>query len=155
MTERTCAGTVLYAEDEPDDIFFMRRAFSSEGIAGYLRCVTDGGEVIAYLQGEGAYADRTSHPMPVLVLLDLNLPVCSGFDVLSWIRSQAHTRDLPVIVFSSSGHGGDRTRAQQLGATDYLLKPSSGLSFLEAARCICDRWLIREVSISPSPPASA
>ncbi len=124
---------LLYVENEDDDVFFMRNAFNRLGIAGYFHAVSDGDQAISYLAGLPPYDDRELHPIPSMVLLDLNLPVRSGFAVLEWLRSQPHFRTLPVVVFSSSGRLEDRQRAEQLGASDYLLKPNSGAQFIELA----------------------
>lgn len=134
---------VLYVEDEPDDVFFLRSAFRAVQVAAELRDVGDGRSAMAYLAGEGDYADRVRHPVPALVLLDLNLPILSGFEVLRWIRAQPPLRELPVAVFSSSGRPEDRRLATELGAQDYIEKPASGLQFREVARALRVRWLQR------------
>jgi CheY-like chemotaxis protein len=103
--------------------------------------VDDGEKALAYLAGVPPYADRTVHPLPTLILLDLNLPLRSGFEVLAWVRAQPELRDLPVVIYSSSGRPEDRARATALGATDYLLKPSSGMGFVTVARQVKEGWL--------------
>lgn len=132
---------VLYAEDEPDDVFFMRAAFKRAGLPRELHAVGDGEQAIGYLAGHGPYSDRERHPPPDLVLLDLNLPIRSGFEVLAWIRSQADLRGLAVVIFSSSGRPEDRNRAAELGATAYLQKPMSGGEFVAIAQLLGERWL--------------
>ena len=132
--------TILYVEDEADDIFFMRMAFERERIAVDFRSVSDGARAMAYLAGDPPYDQRSSPPLPTLVLLDLNLPLRSGFEVLEWLRRRAEFQQVPVVVFSSSGRPEDRARAQGLGATEYLLKPSSGLQFGSVARAVATHW---------------
>jgi CheY-like chemotaxis protein len=132
---------VLYAEDEADDVFFMQAAFKRAGVERLLHAVSDGEQAIGYLAGTGPYADRELYPLPGLVLLDLNLPGRSGFEVLAWLRSQPTFRDLTVVVFSSSGRPEDRAKAAKLGATEYLLKPASGGEFTNTARLLRERWL--------------
>jgi CheY-like chemotaxis protein len=132
---------ILYVEDEADDVLFMQAAFRRLGLAAPLQAVADGQQAISYLAGEGAFSDRATHPLPAVVLLDLNLPLCSGFEVLQWIRSQPQFGRLPVIVFSSSGRPEDRRRAAELGASDYALKPSSGMQFSDVVRALRDAWL--------------
>jgi CheY-like chemotaxis protein len=128
MTHRA----VLYVEDEADDVFFMERAFRKAGLTHTLYAVRDGRQAIAYLAGEQPFT-RQTHPLPCAVLLDLNLPQISGFDVLSWVRAHPELRTMPVVIFSSSGRREDRERAEKLGATHYLLKPISGLEFVSVA----------------------
>jgi CheY-like chemotaxis protein len=133
--------SVLYVEDEPDDVLFMHVAFRRAGVLAPLHCVSDGQQAVSYLLGERPYDDRTRHPFPSVVLLDLNLPLLSGFDVLHWIRRESPCRDIPVVVFSSSGRAEDRHRAEGLCASDYWLKPASGTQFENAARQLNERWL--------------
>lgn len=132
---------ILYVEDEADDAFFMRTAFKKAAIALPLHIVDDGEKAVAYLAGTRPYDDRAQHPLPDLVLLDLNLPLRSGFEVLEWVRGQPDLRHLPVVIYSSSGRPEDRARATALGATDYLLKPSSGLDFIRVAQQVKQTWL--------------
>lgn len=131
-------NTILYVEDEPDDVFFMRSAFRRVGAPCDLRVVEDGAKAIAYLAGEAPFAVRSEHPLPQTLLLDLNLPLRSGFEVLQWLRNNPAFRDLKVFVFSSSGRPEDRARASQLGANGYLQKPSSGAGFVEIARQVTE-----------------
>lgn len=135
------AKTVLYIEDEPDDVLFMRVAFKRLGLQATLHSVSDGRKAIAYFAGEPPYSDRTEHPLPSVVLLDLNLPVVSGFEVLKWLKQQAEFKDVPVVIFSSSGRPEDRARASELGASEYLLKPASGLEFPDIVEGFRQRWL--------------
>ena len=137
------SSRVLYVEDEEDDVFFMRNAFRKLGVQDRFHAVQDGALAISYLAGQAPYADRAQHPLPTFVLLDLNLPIRSGFEVLEWLRSQPQFKSLPVVIFSSSGRLEDRQRAEQLGATEYLLKPTSGSQFLEMARQLTETWMAK------------
>jgi CheY-like chemotaxis protein len=130
-------AAVLYVEDEEDDIFFMRRAFAKAGCADAFHAVKDGKRAITYLSGENGEC-----PSPQVILLDLNLPLVSGFEVLEWIRRQPHFQSLPVIIFSSSGRPEDRSRAEALGANDYLLKPASAEDFVSVASDIVRAYAI-------------
>jgi CheY-like chemotaxis protein len=132
---------VLYVEDEPDDVFFMQRAFDRASIDHSLVTVADGQQAIEYLAGTGCYNDRRAYPLPSLVLLDLHLPIRSGFEVLEWLRQQRVLETVTVVVFSSSGRPEDQEKAQALGASAYIIKPASGLDFTETARELRERWL--------------
>jgi CheY-like chemotaxis protein len=133
--------SVLYVEDEPDDVFFMQRAFKAAAIGHSLITVGDGQQAISYLSGSGCFGDRTTYPLPSLVLLDLNLPERSGFEVLEWMRQQSELNDVTVVIFSSSGRPEDLQKAQTLGASGYFIKPPSGLDFTDIARQLHERWL--------------
>jgi CheY-like chemotaxis protein len=120
-------GTVLLVDDSPDDVFLVGRAFRQVGIPNPLVVVGDGDQAIQYLKGEGIYADREQFPIPVLVLLDLNTPRVTGFEVLTWLRQDPDFRHLPVIVLTASTYSPDVTRAYQLGANSFLTKPTDFL----------------------------
>jgi CheY-like chemotaxis protein len=145
MSARQDKPVLLYVEDETADVLFMRRAFERTHLGWHLCTASDGCQAIAYLLGTGQYADRQLHPKPNIVLLDLKLPLVSGFDVLAALRSQTEYHNLPVLIFSSSGRAEDRTRASELGANGYILKPSSGIDFnhtvaeLRTFYSACDR----------------
>ena len=79
---------VLYAEDDENDVFFMERAFSKLQLRDALRVVPNGRAALEYLSGAGVFADRTKHPLPELLLLDVKMPEMSGLEVLKWARAR-------------------------------------------------------------------
>src|SRR5215213_4835322 len=96
------AKRVLIAEDDPSDVFFLKRAFGLAGVPAVLTFVRDGQEALHYLDGESRYADRKAFPLPDLMLLDLKMPRLDGFDVLNWLRQQPGLKRLLVTVLTSS-----------------------------------------------------
>lgn len=80
--------------------------------------------------------------MPALVLLDLNLPQMPGFEVLAWMRNHPDYARTPVVVFSSSAREDDRVKAKELGANEFVAKPSSGLKFGEVVEGLREKWQI-------------
>jgi len=115
---------ILLVEDREDDVFLVRRAFEKAYLLNPLQVVRNGEEAVAYLKGEGTYANRAGYPLPSLILLDLKLPGMDGFDVLRWIRQEPNFGSLPVIVLTSSEQIRDVNRAYQLGANSFLVKPT-------------------------------
>jgi signal transduction histidine kinase/CheY-like chemotaxis protein len=134
-------GTVLYVEDEQTDALFMCTAFSDKGLASAFRLVSDGRAAIEYLSGTGKYADRKEYPLPTVVLLDLNLPQVPGFDVLKWMRNHPDFLATPVVVFTSSVRQEDKVKATELGANEFVAKPSSGMRFGEVVEGLRQKWL--------------
>ena len=132
---------VLYVEDDPNDAFLLKHAFAKAEIPTRLQIVTDGQDAVDYLAGVGAFADRSRHPMPRLVVLDIKLPRKTGLEVLAWLRAQADLRGLPVIMFSSSGQPGDVELANRLGANSYVVKPAALEDWLAFAKTIRTFWL--------------
>jgi CheY-like chemotaxis protein len=116
-------NTILLAEDEDDEAFLLQRALKKAAITNPVQRVKNGDEVIEYLCGAGRFADRAQYPPPVIVLLDLNMPKKSGFEVLEWIRQQPALRALAVDIFSGSSRNEDIDRALRLGSNLYLKKP--------------------------------
>ena len=80
--------TILLVDDSEDDLFLMRHAFRAAEFNAPLQFVHNGEEAIAYLKGDGAYADRHKFPLPAVMLLDLKMPKKDGFAVLAWVRAQ-------------------------------------------------------------------
>ncbi len=88
-------GTILLAEDDPNDVILFQRAMERASLSvDSLKVVRDGEKAISYLSGQGLYADRDLYPLPTLLLLDLKMPRKSGPEVLSWIRKQPQLRYL-------------------------------------------------------------
>lgn len=132
---------LLLVEDNEDDAILMKRAVRNSGLKAEVQLLTDGQKAIEYLDGRNGYADRQTFPFPTLVLLDLKLPKVSGFEVLAWIRSQPELRMLIVIVLTSSNQPSDITRAYELGANSYVLKPPQFQQLLELCRALDRYWL--------------
>lgn len=137
----TNEGTILLVEDNSDDVFFMRRAFKAADIGNPLQVVSDGSQAIQYFRGLGKFADRETYPLPVLVLLDLKMPIRDGHEVLEWMRLRKQFRTAVVIVLTTSQEMSDVTRAYRLGANSYLVKPSSPPELVEQVRAIKRYWL--------------
>ena len=116
---------VLVVDDCDNDALLMRIVFERAGLVEPLQFARDGLEAIAYLRGEGAFADRVKFPLPTVMLLDLNMPRLNGFEVLAWIRQQPGLKRLRVYVLSASGRAEDIRRCCDLGANAYLLKPGT------------------------------
>lgn len=130
-------AAVLYVEDEENDVLFMQRAFLKSGIANPLHVARDGEQALAYLQVASG-----SGELPCLILLDLKLPLMSGFEVLDWIRNSQCFRSTPVCVLSSSDQPRDIERSKQKGADEYQVKPSSPSQLHSFAEWLRRRWPI-------------
>ncbi|TCV87438.1 response regulator [Sulfurirhabdus autotrophica] len=134
--------TLLLVEDDPNDVMLFRRAMDKSKMANPLQLAKDGEEAVAYLSGEGLYADRNTYPLPAIMLLDLKLPRKSGLEVLEWLRDQPGINRLPVVVMTSSKESTDVGRAYDLGANSYLVKPVSFETLLEMVKVLGLYWFI-------------
>jgi CheY-like chemotaxis protein len=113
---------LLLVEDDPNDAFFLSRAFRRIGVDDTLIVAKDGQEASDCLMGRGAYRDRESFPVPDVIILDLKLPRMNGFEFLSWLRHSI-MRAIPVVVFTASADPKDIELARALGVVSYLVKP--------------------------------
>ncbi len=137
MAERS--AVILVVEDDPNDVFFLKRALRKVQVGQRLKVVRDGETAIHYLAGSGPFSDRRRHPLPCMVLLDFKLPKASGLDVLRWLRSRRELADLPVFMISSSGEQSDRSAAQRAGVDAYRVKTVSIEDLIRVAREIREK----------------
>ena len=134
--------TILLAEDNSTDALMVQRAFKKAHLMNPVHVVDDGDKAVAYLSGNGVYADREKYPLPVLMLLDLKLPRRSGLEVLEWLRQQEGLKRLPVVVLTSSKESSDVNRAYDLGANSYLVKPVDFDPLLEMVKTLGLYWVV-------------
>ena len=132
---------ILLAEDDENHVAFVKRAFKHANLLNPLFVVDDGEQAIAYLKGEGKYANRAEYPLPCLLLLDLKMPNKNGFEVLEWIRGQPGLSSLRVVVLTTSDQVRDVNRAYQLGANSFLTKPIDFRDFVQLTISIKGYWL--------------
>ncbi len=121
--ENNIEFTVLLVEDDLNDVFIVKRAFKKAQLQNPLQVVTDGQEAILYLRGEGKYADRQAYPLPKLIVMDINMPLRTGFEVLEWVKHDGPLHRIPIVIVSSSDNPTDINRAYELGANAYMVKP--------------------------------
>src|SRR2546422_8006391 len=113
---------VLMVDDSEDDGTLLELAFQKLNHFRLVGRVPDGQQTIAYLKGEGKYANRRQYPFPNVLLLDLRMPCVDGFEVLQWLRTQSFP-ELQVGGFSGSDCREDVEKALGMGAHFYRTKP--------------------------------
>lgn len=140
MTGRTRpdAGDVLLIEDDPGDVLMIREGFEQARASTRLHVAGDGDEAMRFLRRSAGYADA---PRPDLILLDLNLPVRSGLEVLTEVKTDAGLLTIPVVVVTTSHSQDDIRRSYTLHANAYVTKPPDFDAFVTAVRRIADCFL--------------
>ena len=133
--------SILLAEDDPNDVLLLQFAFKQVEMGHPLNVARAGQEVIDYLTGSGAFADRERFPFPALLVLDLKMPRKTGIEVLEWLAGEAALRCLPTLMLSSSTHPGDIEKAYRLGVNAFVVKPPGIAQRMELARMIKNFWL--------------
>lgn len=134
--------TILLVEDNPDDVELTLHALKKNNITNEVVVARDGKDAIDYLFGKGSYEGRDTSKMPVLILLDLNLPKINGIEVLGMIRKDEKTRLLPTVILTSSKEEQDLINSYSLGANSYIRKPVDFNQFAEAIRQLGLYWLV-------------
>jgi len=139
---------ILLVDDDPNDIELTLRAFRTNPLGNQVVVARDGIEALDYLRGTGAYAGRNPAHLPQVVLLDLNLPVLDGLEVLRRIRADERTRRLPVVILTSSDEDSDKLAGYGLGANSYVRKPVDFRQFSEAVNRLGLYWML----VNQAPP---
>jgi len=129
------AAQILVIEDNDADVFLLDRALKKQDFPFELVHLLNGGEALAFVRRQGAYADA---PIPNLILLDLNLSKYTGKDILHEIRNAGHLADIPVCVWSSSRSRRDESLLKDLGVSQFIPKPSGLGQFMEIGKIIKD-----------------
>jgi two-component system, response regulator len=133
---------ILLVEDNPDDVTLIMRALTKSRIVNHIEIVEDGAEALDFLFHRGKYADRAGQVLPRVVFLDLKLPKIDGLMVLKEIRANESTRKLPVVIVTSSKEDPDISRAYDLGANSYVVKPVDFESFFKVISDLGMYWMI-------------
>ena len=139
MPKPTSPVVILMADDDPDDLLLTADALREADITSSFRTVNDGRDLMSYLNRTDGYTDRNA-PRPDLVLLDWNLPVKHGKEVLSGIKTDPDLRTIPVVILTSSAAEEDILKAYDLSANCYITKPVDFDQFYQVVRSIEDFW---------------
>jgi two-component system, chemotaxis family, response regulator Rcp1 len=150
MVKKTASSIeVLVADDNAADVRLIREALKERVVPVHISVVSDGGGVLAFLRREFPYVNDAR---PTLILLDLQMPRKSGYEVLADIRADATFHDIRIVVFTSSTEERDRSRALALGAQDFCSKPTGLQEYLAVIQSVVGRWGIP--THKPPPDAS-
>lgn len=136
---------ILIVEDDRNDAFILERTLKKVGALNPVQLVEDGVQALAYLRGEGEYANRTAYPFPGVIITDLKMPRVDGFEILGWLNAHPECGVIPTVVLTASAIERDIVRAYQLGANCYLQKPGSPDEFSRMIRLLFDFWNVCKI----------
>ena len=137
-------ATILLVDDDRDFLMFVERAFRQNGVTSPIHQVYDGEEAIAYMMGEGKFADRDAYEYPTFIMIDLKMPGADGFTVLQHIKKNPEWAIIPTVVFSASSDMDDIKKSYMLGASSYHVKPHSMDKLREHLKILHDYWMTCE-----------
>lgn len=132
---------ILMADDDADDRLLAQDAMHESRVLNELYFVEDGVQLLRYLRGDGEFAERTTYPMPGLILLDLNMPKMDGREALAEIKADPGLRRIPVVILTTSKAEEDMVKGYDLGAASYITKPVTFDALVELMRTLGKYWV--------------
>ena len=133
---------ILLVEDNPTDVELTLRALKKNNLTNKVHVVTDGEQALEFIFATGSYKGRDINHKPRVILLDLKLPKVDGLQVLRKIKSDERTKNIPVVVLTSSKEEKDRIESYRLGVNSYIAKPVDFSRFTEAVSELGLYWLL-------------
>ncbi|MGQ0524629.1 MAG: response regulator [Betaproteobacteria bacterium] len=132
---------ILLVEDDPSDAELTMRVLRKKHLANSVTWVKDGAQALDFLFRRGVYAER-SEDHPRLILLDLKLPKVDGIEVLRQLKSNEHTKAIPVVMLTSSAEESDVMKSYKLGVNSYIVKPVDFEQFGETVAAAGLYWVV-------------
>jgi len=142
--------TILVAEDDPNDQFFIERELRKLAFPVKVRFVNDGEQAIAYLLALDKSVNDSRFPKPDVMFVDLKMPKLNGFELLEWLRKNRLSERILTVIVSSSILQEDIDKAYDLGANAYLIKPATVQDYAKVFRTTGEFFL--EHAQQPSLP---
>jgi CheY-like chemotaxis protein len=137
---------ILLVDDSEDDFVLAQEGFTEAGVSIDLHYVENGLDCMDFLRRNGRFAGA---PLADLVLLDLNMPLMSGREVLGEMLLDPKLKHLPVVVMTTSAASEEVLSLYRLGCNAFMIKPTDFDEFVRQLRVLCDYWF----SVIKLPPA--
>ncbi|CAN7590240.1 response regulator [Acidovorax delafieldii] len=132
---------ILIADDDVDDCLLIKDAFESSKIGNSINFVHDGEQLVRYLRRMQPYDDSVNHPMPGLILLDLNMPLKDGREALTEIKADEKLRSIPIIILTTSSSEEDVANSYADGVNSFITKPVTFTGLQNVVKGILRYWL--------------
>jgi CheY-like chemotaxis protein len=142
---KTYHSTIMIVDDDLNDLTLIERAFRAIGVKDPIHTINGGVEAIAYMMGEGKFADRTVYSYPTFITTDLKMPGADGFAVLEHLKNNPEWAVIPTVVLTSSCDLDDIKKAYMLGASSYHIKPQNPVDLRVQLKVLHDYWMTCEV----------
>jgi two-component system, response regulator len=133
---------ILLVEDNIHDAELTLRALKKNNLANRVFHAKDGQVALEFIFATGAFNDRIIENMPKVIMLDLKLPKINGIEVLERIKADERTKNIPVVVLSSSREDSDLQKCYELGVNSYIVKPVEFEKFVKSVIDLGFYWLL-------------
>ncbi|NQZ22979.1 MAG: response regulator [Colwellia sp.] len=140
MNENLKPIRIHMCDDDPDDQLLVSDALEEARLGNDIDFTNNGKELLQYLNREGQFSHLVDQPLPGLILLDLNMPVMDGREVLSKIKQHEKFRSIPIIVLTTSKAEADIARTYDMGVNSFIMKPVSFDSLVDMVKSVTDYW---------------
>ena len=149
MTERRQMSTneiqIVLVEDDDNDAELITRTLRKRNLTNHIVRLKNGAEALDYLLMEGSFVNRVPDDIPMVVLLDLKLPKIDGIEVLRRMKQDERTKNIPVVMLTSSNQERDIKAAYELGVNSYVTKPIKFDEFAKAVTELGMYWLMLNI----------
>jgi len=131
---------IMIIDDNASDLELIKRAFENNTRGNKILCIENGKDALAYLMGEGPFADRVANPFPTMLITDVKMPGVDGFDILEYLQNNPTKAIVPSLVLSSSEDPDDIRTAYRLGAFSYFVKPDKYEDLCDLTKSVLTYW---------------
>lgn len=142
----TNAIEIILVEDNVDDAALTKRAFQKNNISNNFIHLKNGEEALEFIFEGASYEGKVFSVKPKIILLDLKMPKVNGMEVLEKIKSHPDTKNIPVVVLTSSAEDPDIKKCYELGANSYIVKPVEFEKFTKTVTDLGLYWLVLNIS---------
>jgi len=139
---QTSVVEVLLIEDDENDADLALYALKKFNLGNRIQVINDGAEAVDFIFARGRYEQRTEVLRPKLILLDLKLPKLNGVEILEMLKADPRTKNIPVVIMTSSQEAPDLQRCYALGANSYIVKPVDFEQFAKAVQQVGLYWYV-------------
>ena len=140
MADTPSAITIHMCDDDPDDQLLITDALLEARLANPIDFTSNGRELLQYLNREGKYEELKDKPLPGLILLDLNMPIMDGREVLQILKNDDKFKSIPIVILTTSKAEEDVARSYDMGVNSFVIKPVSFENLVEMIQSLTEYW---------------
>jgi len=140
MADNQSVITIHMCDDDPDDQLLVSDALKEARLGNPIDFTSNGRELLQYLNREGKYETLKDTPLPGIILLDLNMPIMDGREVLKILKENEKFKSIPIVILTTSKAEEDVARSYDMGVNSFVIKPVSFENLVEMIQSITEYW---------------